>query len=98
MKGIAGFLAISVVLALAGGVALGVGAFERNMAAADESLATLRYADAEEQLDAAEEYARYARLIPGSGGRAQQDTKPEPSHVFPPFRSLRCGHTAAGPC
>ena len=51
------------ILALAGGVALAFGAFERDMAAAEENLATLRYPEAAEQLAAAEEYAEYRPLV-----------------------------------
>jgi hypothetical protein len=64
----AGYLIAAVVLALAGGVSLGVGAFERHMAAAEEGLVTLRYDEAAASLAEAGRYAEYGRWIPGTGG------------------------------
>jgi hypothetical protein len=75
MKGIAGILTVAVLMVLAGFVALGVASFERTMAGAEESLATLRYAEAADRLAEAATFARYTRWLPGAGGRAARDLK-----------------------
>jgi hypothetical protein len=73
MTSIASYLIAAVLLAAAGAAALGVGAFERRMAAAEERLVTQRYEEAAEALTAAEELATYARWMPGTGQAAERD-------------------------
>jgi hypothetical protein len=69
----AGYLIAAVVFALAGGVSLGVGVFERHMAVAEEGLVTLRYDEAREALSEASKYAEYGRWIPGAGSQVSRD-------------------------
>ena len=73
MRGIAGLLVAALVLALAGIAALGTSSFERDLADAQQHVATDRFADAEDQLNDAERYAAYARWIPQVGARAARD-------------------------
>jgi hypothetical protein len=63
----------AVLLAGAGFVALGAAAFERDLADAQEQVATDRFADAGDQLKDAERYAAYAKWIPRAGARAERD-------------------------
>ena len=67
MKSFTGFLIGAVILALAGAALLGAARLERHLADAHEQAATLRYAEAQDSLAAAEEYAAYASWIPGVG-------------------------------
>ena len=73
MKGLAGFVVAAAIVALGGAVLMGVAAYERNMAAAEQDLATLRYAEAAEKLDTAASYAEYTSWLPGQAGRAAGD-------------------------
>jgi hypothetical protein len=75
MKGIAGFVVAAVFVALAGAVCMGIARFERNMASAEEDLATLRYADAAEKLSSASAYAEYTGWLPGQAGQAARDLR-----------------------
>src|SRR5262245_66306922 len=75
MKGIAGFVLAAVLVTLAGVVCMGIARFERNMASAEEDLATLRYADAAEKLSSASAYAQYTSWLPGQGGQAARDLR-----------------------
>jgi hypothetical protein len=70
---ITAYLMTAIVLALAGVVSLRVGAFERQMAAAEERLATLQYEDAAAALTEANALARYGRWAPGGGERVARD-------------------------
>ena len=62
MKGIAGYVITAVIIALAAGASFAFAAYERDMAAAEESLATLRYSEAADRLTAAGEYREYRPL------------------------------------
>ena len=73
MRGIAGLLVAALVLALAGIAALGTSSFERDLADAQQHVATDRFADAEDQLKDVEHYAAYARWIPQLGAHAERD-------------------------
>src|SRR5262245_65485824 len=75
MKGIAGFVLAAVLVTLAGVVCMGIARFERNMASAEEDLATLRYADAAEKLSSASAYAQYTSWLPGEAGQAARDLR-----------------------
>jgi hypothetical protein len=75
MKGLAGFVMAAAIVALGGAVLMGVAAYERNMAAAEQDLATLRYAEAAEKLDTAASYAEYTSWLPGQAGRAAGDIR-----------------------
>lgn len=65
MKGITGFIVAAAVLALLGVVTLMAGRFERDMAEAQQHLATLQYEGATERLADADRYAGYAGWVPG---------------------------------
>ena len=84
MKGIAGFVVAAVLVALAGAVCMGIARFERNMASAEEDLATLRYADAAEKLSSASAYAEYTGWLRSPISTRWQTTFAGP--VSPPFR------------
>jgi hypothetical protein len=75
MKGITGYIIAAVVLALAGVAAFAVASFERDMAAAEESLATLQYDQAADQLAAAAKYAESGRWVPRAGEMASRDLR-----------------------
>ena len=75
MKGIAGFVITAVIVALAAGASFAFAAYERDMAAAEESLATLRYSEAADRLSAAGEYAEYGRWLPRAGERVARDIR-----------------------
>ena len=75
MKGMAGFVVAALLVALAGAACMGIARFERNMAAAEEDLVTLRYADAAEKLSSAAAYTEYTRWLPGEGGQAARDLR-----------------------
>jgi hypothetical protein len=65
----------AVVLAAAGGVCLAVAGYQRDMAAAEAHLATLRYEEAAEKLSSAAAYAGYGRWLPGAGETAARDLR-----------------------
>ena len=67
MKAVIGFVIGATALAALAWVAFQFAGYERDMAAAEEHLATLRYGDAEERLGAAAQYAGVARWLPGVG-------------------------------
>ena len=73
MKGIAGFLAGAVVLALIGSGALAAARYDRHMANAQQQAATGQYAEASASLDEAEGYLGYARWLPGLGDDAARE-------------------------
>lgn len=75
MKSVIVLLALAILLALAGTVAFGVAAFERDLAAVDESLATQQYAEAATRLDHASGYLSYAGWVPRLGQGASRDIK-----------------------
>jgi hypothetical protein len=73
MRGFVGYLIAAVVLAAAGLFAYGSAEFERDLADAQQSVATDGFDAAEERLADAERYASYARWIPQVGARAERD-------------------------
>lgn len=73
MKGLAGYLIAALLLAGAGVFAFGSASFERDLADAQQNVATDRFDDAEDQLADAERFASYARWIPQLGQRAERD-------------------------
>jgi len=73
MKGFAGYLIVALLLAGAGLFAFGTGIFERDLAEAQQNVATERFDQAEDQLAHAETYASYARWIPQLGASAERD-------------------------
>jgi|SRR6187399_2622108 len=75
MKSVAILVVAAIVLAVAGTAAFGVAAFERDMSAVEEYLATQDYAAAAVKLDDASKQVRYARWIPRLGAQAAADIK-----------------------
>jgi hypothetical protein len=73
MKGFAGYLVVAVLLAAAAAFTYGNGVFERDLAQAQQDVATDRFDAAEDRLDDAATYASYARWIPQLGTRAERD-------------------------
>ena len=73
MKTIAGLLVIALVLVGIGGVLVGVGRYERDMADAQEYASTERYDEARSRLDDAQRYVDYSGWIPRVGAAAQND-------------------------
>jgi len=73
MKGFAGYLLVALLLAAASLFAFGSGVFERNLAEAQQDVATDRFDAAEARLADAGRYASYARWIPRLGARAERD-------------------------
>ena len=74
MKGFAGYVIVALLLAAGALFAFGSGVFERDLAEAQQHLATDRFDVAEDRLADAERYASYARWIPQLGGK--QDAVP----------------------
>src|SRR5687767_1483695 len=75
MKGITGYILGAVVLALIGGVALIVSNVERQMAAAQESVATFQYEGLDETLDSIEPYLEYGSRLPWVGSGPLNDLR-----------------------
>lgn len=75
MKSVIILLLAAIVLAAAGTLAFGVAAFERDMSAVEEYLATQDYAAAATKLDDAARHAGYARWVPRLGTQAAADIK-----------------------
>ena len=73
MKGFAGFLLAALLLAGAGLFAYGSAEFERDLAEAQQNVATERFDEADQRLADAETYASYVGWIPQVGARAQRD-------------------------
>jgi hypothetical protein len=73
MKGFAGYLVMAVLLAAAAAFAYGNGVFERDLAQAQQDVATDRFDAAEDRLAHAETYASYVRWVPQLGARAERD-------------------------
>ncbi len=73
MKGFAAYLLVALLLAAASLFAFGSGVFERNLAEAQQNVATDRFDAAEDRLADAGQYASYARWIPQLGARAERD-------------------------
>ena len=75
MKGIAGFLVGTVVLALVGSGALAAARYERHMADAQQRAATGAYGEAAASLAEAESYLQYAAWLPGVGDDAANEVR-----------------------
>jgi hypothetical protein len=73
MKGFAGYLVVALLLAAGSLFAYGTGRFERNLAEAQQNVATDQFDVADSRLADAEAYATYARWIPQVGARAERD-------------------------
>jgi hypothetical protein len=73
MKSITGLLAGAIALALAGTLVLTASRADAQMADAQELMATLRFDEAAERLDAAEDSLRYARWVPWIGADAVRE-------------------------
>ena len=73
MKGFAGYLIVALLLVGAAAFAYGRGIFERDLAEAQQNVATDRFDAAEDRLADAERYASYARWIPQVGTNAERD-------------------------
>ena len=67
MKGITGYLFIAAGLALAGTVCLGAGLLDRDMAHAQQSVAALKYNEADQTFATAERYFEYSSRLPWIG-------------------------------
>jgi len=75
MKSVTGLVVGAVILAAAGAMFLAASRLDRYMADAHEQAATLRYADAQASLAAADEYAGYASWLPGIGEGPRQEIR-----------------------
>lgn len=73
MKSITGLLVGAIALALAGTLALTASRADAHMADAQELMATLRFDEAAESLDAAQDCLRYARWVPWIGTDAVRE-------------------------
>jgi hypothetical protein len=76
MKGVTGCVLGAVLLALGGGVLLALGRFDRQIARAQQDLATLQDVDPEAAFAGVESYYEYASLLPWiEGGSALNDVR-----------------------
>jgi hypothetical protein len=75
MKSITVFLVAALLFVIVGLVSLTAARMQRQMADAQERVATQQYAGAQESLDAAEGYLRYAQWLPGVGQRSLQEVR-----------------------
>lgn len=75
MKGITGYLVAAVVLALVGGVSMAASMLERDMARAQEDVATLKYDGPQATFDATERYFEYASHLPWVGNGPMNDVR-----------------------
>ena len=75
MKGIAGYVAGAVVLAVLGGVCLGASRLDREMAHALQALLTSDYGAADASLQIVERYYQYASRVPWVGERPLNDVR-----------------------
>lgn len=75
MKRITVLLIAAIVFAAAGVVALTAARLQRHLADAQEELATLQYADAQQSLEAAEGYLAYAQWLPFVGDRPLREVR-----------------------
>jgi len=73
MRGFVGYVIVALLLGVAAMFAFGSARFERNLADAQQDVATDRFDAAEDRLTEAEAYASYARWIPQVGARAERD-------------------------
>lgn len=75
MKAMIGFVIGALALAAVSGALFLFAGYEREMAAAEEQLATLQYGAAAERLSAASEYIGYGSWIPRAGEQASRDLR-----------------------
>jgi hypothetical protein len=75
MKNITSLVLASMLFAVIGMSALTASRFQRQMADAQEQIATLQYPAAKASLDAAEGYLEYARWIPGVGEASLREVR-----------------------
>ena len=75
MKSITGFVIGAVVCAAIGALSLSAARLQRHMADAQEQVATLQYAEAQESLDAAEAYLEYGQWLPWIGGDSLKEVR-----------------------
>ena len=75
MKSITAFLITAVLFVIVGMVSLTASRMQGHLADAQERVATLRYAEAQESLDAAEGYLEYAQYLPWVGGQSLQEVR-----------------------
>ncbi len=75
MKGLAGYLIGSLLLAALGGIALAAGALDTRVAGAQQDLATLSYDKPEAALDEAERYFTLASRVPWIGRRPLDEVR-----------------------
>ena len=75
MKNITGLVLGAILSAVIGMAALTASRFQRQMADAQEQIATLQYPAAKNSLDAAEGYLEYARWIPGIGAASLKEVR-----------------------
>jgi hypothetical protein len=75
MKSITGLLIGAIVAVAAGFVSLTAARLQRNMADAEEQIATRQYDRARDSLDAAERYLAYGRWLPGIGGESLREVR-----------------------
>jgi hypothetical protein len=75
MKSITVFLVAALLFVIVGLVSLTAARMQRQMADAQERVATQQYTGAQESLDAAEGYLRYAQWLPGVGQRSLQEVR-----------------------
>jgi hypothetical protein len=73
MKGFTGYLIVALLLAGAGVVAYRGAAFERDLADAQQHVATQQFDEAEARLADAQSYVSYVRWIPQIGSRAERE-------------------------
>ena len=73
MKSIAGYVTGAIILAALGVVCLGASRLNRELAAAQQALATSDYAKANESLALVERYYQYASRVPGFGAGPLND-------------------------
>ena len=75
MKGIAGWVAVAVVLAVAGGMCLGASRLDRQMADAQQTLLTSDYETADASFQSIERYYQYASRLPLVGDGPVNDVR-----------------------
>lgn len=75
MKSIAGYLMAAAVAVLLGGGCLAIGLLDRDLARAQENLATRNYAESEAAYDTAERYFEYASHVPFVGNGPVNDVR-----------------------
>ena len=75
MKSITAFLVAALVFVIVGLVSLTAARMQGQLADAQERVATLQYAQAQESLDTAEGYLQYAQWLPGVGNDTVQEVR-----------------------